>query len=538
MIFFLQIFTPLQETTLVQYIQKCADFYYGLTIKGLKKLAYEFALKLQVECPQGWHDNHSAGKKWYQKFMDRHKELSLRTPEHTSLHRVKGFCEENVNKFFDQLNDMLELKFDPSHIYNMDETGFPTVPTRTDKVITTKGTRRVGQVATAERGTSVSMALTVNAAGNSIPPMFLFPYKKMQSCFMDNATPGSIGFANGGWMTQEIFVKYMEHFLQHSHSTLDNPTLLLLDNHTSHMSIEALDLAAANGVHMLTFPPHCSHRMQPLDISVFYPVKNVYKSLVAAWHQNNVNKSFEVRHIVGIVKDVLDVALLPKTIKSGFQAAGIYPFHPHIFTESDFIAAKLTREAETVEIVDAENQLIDFVSKDKTSVSADKEICLSEPSTSTSVLALNLSEVLSEVGPLQEKAATKKSNRGRKPMQSCILTSPENIAALKDKKRKREEHDPKLPVRKAMKKAAENSKQPLPPEPTRKSLRKSKLPAKQESSEEDVDFCIICLKNMPSTLTKFNSIACNECKREVHLKCVKMRGSWYTCPQCNSDDSN
>lgn len=60
----------------------------------------------------------------------------------------------------------------------MDETGFPTVPTRADKIITLKGTKRVGQVASAERGSSITMALTINAAGNSIPPMFLFPGKK------------------------------------------------------------------------------------------------------------------------------------------------------------------------------------------------------------------------------------------------------------------------------------------------------------------------------------------------------------------------
>jgi len=123
-------------------------------------------------------------------------------------------------------------------------------------------------------------------------------------------------------------------------------------------------------------------------------------------------------------------------------------------------------------------------------------------------------------------------------MQSCILISLENIAALKDKKTEREEHGSKLPARKVMKKVAEKSKQPCSAEPTRKYLRFSKPSAKQKSSDDYVDFCIIRLKNVPSTPTKSNSIACNECKREVHLKCVKMRGSGYTCPQCTSDDAD
>lgn len=136
-----------------------------------------------------------------------------------------------------------------------------------------------------------------------------FLYKSIQSFFRDNATAGSIEFADGVWMTQEIFAKCMDHFLQQSHYTIHNTTLLLLNNHTSHMSIEALDLAAANDAHMLSFPPDWSHPLQPLDV-YFYPVKNVYKYLVTACHKNNVGTSFEVRHIAGIVKDIFDIAVL------------------------------------------------------------------------------------------------------------------------------------------------------------------------------------------------------------------------------------
>lgn len=79
---------------------KCANLYYGLTIKDLKKLAYEFALKIGIKYPPQWNNNLSAGKKWYRGFVTRHSELSLRKPEHTSLYRVKGFCRKNVDAFF------------------------------------------------------------------------------------------------------------------------------------------------------------------------------------------------------------------------------------------------------------------------------------------------------------------------------------------------------------------------------------------------------------------------------------------------------
>ena len=125
----------------MQYIKQCADFYYGLTIANLKKLAFEYAVSLQVPYPKVWDVNKAAGKTWYSRFMKRHAEFSLRTPQHSSMHRAKAFCKENVNRFFNQLGKILEFGFDPTRIYNMDETGFPTVPTRVNKIVAKKKTK-------------------------------------------------------------------------------------------------------------------------------------------------------------------------------------------------------------------------------------------------------------------------------------------------------------------------------------------------------------------------------------------------------------
>jgi len=149
----------------------------------------------------------------------------------------------------------------------MDETGFSTVPTKIGKVIAVRGVKKVGLISSAERGTMITMALALrrrwHAEGNSIPPYFLFPTKKMQGWYMDDASPGAVGFANeSGWMCQPDFVKYMKHFIERSNSSLANPTLLLIDNHSSHLSVEVLDMAVENGVTLLSFPSHCSHKLR------------------------------------------------------------------------------------------------------------------------------------------------------------------------------------------------------------------------------------------------------------------------------------
>jgi len=103
--------------------------------------------------------------------------------------------------------------------------------------------------------------------------MFIFPRKRYKDFFLSNGPPDSIGMGNAsGWVTNDEFYVFMEHFIKYVKPSIEDPILLLLDNHSSHLAIQTIDLVKNNGV-MLSFPPHCSHRLQPLDVSVFGPFK-------------------------------------------------------------------------------------------------------------------------------------------------------------------------------------------------------------------------------------------------------------------------
>lgn len=400
-IFFTQVFDDDEEETLVDYIIKCSNHYYGLSITELRILAYEFVTKIDPDnnrkYPKSWDDNGIAGYAWYYAFMERHTKLALRTPEQTSLNRVKSFCKENVDAFYRNLKDVIFPKpYPPERIYNMDETGFSTVPSKVGKVISLKGQKRVGKIASAERGSMITMALAVNAFGNSIPPMFLFPSKNMQKHYMDGATPGAISKANeSGWMCQDDFVIFMKHYISFSNSSKENPTLLLLDNHGSHLSVEALDLAAENGVTLPSFPPHCSHRMQPLDVSVYGPLKIYYRSECDSFLSQNMGEGLHIRQIAGLVAKALTKALLPSNIINGFRATGIYPFNSTTFGESDFIEATISGDTEKASEVEAlygdEEQRRIVVSSDDVDVALTEEVSTTEPSIPSSVEVSNVS---------------------------------------------------------------------------------------------------------------------------------------------------
>lgn len=99
-----------------------------------------------------------------------------------------------------------------------------------------------------------------------------------------NGPHGSLGLATAsGWMTSDLFYDTTKHFIKHTNSSVENRTLLIYDNHDSHLSIKVIDLAKENGVIVLTLPPHCSHRMQPLDVTVYSSFKAHFSNAADAW---------------------------------------------------------------------------------------------------------------------------------------------------------------------------------------------------------------------------------------------------------------
>lgn len=78
---FFQIFTRIQENALMEYILKCCNLYHGLSITEVKQLALQFATKLKVKYPAKWNEDGMAGRKWFDLFIRRHPNMTLRTPQ-------------------------------------------------------------------------------------------------------------------------------------------------------------------------------------------------------------------------------------------------------------------------------------------------------------------------------------------------------------------------------------------------------------------------------------------------------------------------
>jgi len=58
----------------------------------------------------------------------------------------------------------------------------------------------------------------------------------------------------------------MTHYTKYAATpTDDDPVLLIVDNHMSHYSLEAVTFCTEHYMTLKSLPPHSSHKLQPLD---------------------------------------------------------------------------------------------------------------------------------------------------------------------------------------------------------------------------------------------------------------------------------
>lgn len=217
----------------------------------------------------------------------------------------------------------------------MDETGVSTVQVP-EKIIAPKGLRQIGAMTSGERGSLNTVA--ANAQGNYIPPFFVFPRRRFHAHFIRDGPTGSIGAANGsGWMQDDEFLVFLHHFANHTKPSQETKVLLLLDNHASHVSLSALNFCRQHGIVMLTFPPHCTHKLQPLDRSVFRSFKGRFNMHLDHWIKIHPGINATIYDLLGIVSKALPQAATPENIMSGFRCTGIWPYKCDHFTEKDLL---------------------------------------------------------------------------------------------------------------------------------------------------------------------------------------------------------
>ena len=129
------------------------------------------------------------------------------------------------------------------------------------------------RVIASEKGKNHTIVACGSASGHVIPPMIIFPRVRVPSHFAADCPPGSLLAAQKkGWVTSELYLKWFKFFIQQIPPA--RPILLIQDGHSSHITVELIELAKENNIHILCLPSHTTHLLQPLDVGVFNSFKH------------------------------------------------------------------------------------------------------------------------------------------------------------------------------------------------------------------------------------------------------------------------
>lgn len=102
-----------------------------------------------------------------------------------------------------------------------------------------------------DRGILATQSCAISTTGNSIPPFFIFPRVKFHNHYLSSVPAGSAGAVNPSAWMKMYFLEFLEHFVSNTRCSREMPCLLLLDNHSSHLSKDRLKYAKEIGVELL-----------------------------------------------------------------------------------------------------------------------------------------------------------------------------------------------------------------------------------------------------------------------------------------------
>lgn len=444
-----QVFTKEEEATLENYLIRSSKLQYGLSYYQVRQFAYEYAVRLEKRMPTSWQETKIAGLDWLKGFMNRHKNLSLRKPESTSLARNISFNKTNVDMFFNNLERVYEkYKFSSNRVVNVDESGVNTV-LQMPKIVASKGSKQVGQAVGAERGEQVTFCGIIIANGNAIPPVYIFPRVRFKEAFLTGAPEGSVGIASqSGWMTNDGFVEVMKHVKKYTNASKENPVLVLLDNHNTHATLDLILYCRENGLVLLTFPPHTTHRLQPLDVCVFGPFKTRCKASFNSWMANHPGKAITIYDIANLTATPFNEAFSRQNILSGFKKTGCYPFNRNVFTADDFVGSQVTECDGITAVSSQEPNISNYNEEHDTSIERDVKVeAAIVPVNGVEVSSTNTAEAVASTSnskiniisciTLTSPSLTGSNSFVNKPLPEEIRPYPKSIRPKTNKRKKK-----------------------------------------------------------------------------------------------------
>src|SRR5258708_4613333 len=153
-----------------------------------------------------------------------------------------------------------------------------------------------------------------------------------------------IGRSDNGWIDNEHCLEWIsQSFIPQTAAcnTTGKPILLIWDGHRSHCTSILLLKAYEHDILILRLLPHCTHKLQPLDVRVFGLLQAKFADVTDEFvgkHYCRIHKS----DFVSVYMKAQEKAISSELIKSAFRHCGIHPLNVDIFDTESFAPNQAT----------------------------------------------------------------------------------------------------------------------------------------------------------------------------------------------------
>ena len=110
------------------------------------------------------------------------------------------------------------------------------------------------------------------------------------------------------------------------------PRVLIVDGHSSHYTAEFIQYARENNIIVLSYPPHCTHALQGLDVVCFTKMKDKWKKEITA-HEETMLKPVGKPDFLGVFGRAYNAAFTHDTVKAALKITGVVPFNRNAILE-------------------------------------------------------------------------------------------------------------------------------------------------------------------------------------------------------------
>ena len=190
-----------------------------------------------------------------------------------------------------QLREKYE-KYDieAQNTWNFDEKGFLIGFSRTKKRVVSLESLLSKRVTGASHDGSrefITLIAAISTSGRVLPPALIYQGESydLQDTWLDefdtSAQSAFFACSKNGWSDDKLGLNWLQEIFQRFTATSPRTyRLLILDGHSSHVNMPFIEFAHANRILLAVFPPHSTHRLQPLDIGMFSPLSNYYSQAI------------------------------------------------------------------------------------------------------------------------------------------------------------------------------------------------------------------------------------------------------------------